>query len=348
MSYGVLIGRFQPLHFGHIRTIKEALKVFDEVRILVGSANCPRSFHNPWTFEERKTMIEDALSSEELLKVTIYPSDNHWNDVAWSKSIPSAHQWQSKDKASLICPAKDGGTRKYLKDIVRHNPGVYEKLWEPTNPWFQLHSTDLRSVIFNPFFEDGVIKDGLKQFVYPDTITQILEWRHSSKFEYQRLCRELDYHTRYKTELKNFPRNELTADLCLFNKSGDKVLMIKRGRPPGELLWALPGGFVDQDETTLQAAYREFEEETRHALDPNVHRVIGRDVFDEPSRSFRARIVSVTTFAQLTVDESELTLLPSLPETLEVEWKMPQAIECFEDHYTIIQRGLELVRQSHP
>ena len=346
MSYGVLIGRFEPLHLGHINTIKEALATFDEVRILIGSSNCPRSFHNPWTYGERAQMLQEALPEDQLSRVTIYPSENYWDDTAWSQSIPKAHGFKEGDEAHLIAPEKNAGTVQYLRQIVSLNPGVYSATWAPKNPSFQLSSTDLRSVIFNPFFEDSVIKDGLKHFVHPETISQILQWKHDKKFEYQRLCRELDYHVRYKTEVKNYPRNELAADLCVFNKAGDKVLMIKRGRPPGELLWALPGGFVDQDETTLRAAYREFQEETRYDLVDSIHRVLGRDVFDQPSRSFRARIVSVCTFVQLTVDESELKVLPSLPETLAVEWKMPEAMECFEDHWSIVQRGLEFINKN--
>ena len=42
----------------------------------------------------------------------------------------------------------------------------------------------------------------------------------------------------------------------------DRVLLIKRNKPPGEGLWAIPGGRVELGETLQQAAEREIMEET--------------------------------------------------------------------------------------
>lgn len=46
-KYLVFIGRFQPFHSGHKAVIDEALKRADEVIMLIGSANLPRSLRNP-------------------------------------------------------------------------------------------------------------------------------------------------------------------------------------------------------------------------------------------------------------------------------------------------------------
>ena len=42
----------------------------------------------------------------------------------------------------------------------------------------------------------------------------------------------------------------------------DRVLLVKRSKPPGEGLWAIPGGRVELGETLQQAAEREIMEET--------------------------------------------------------------------------------------
>jgi 8-oxo-dGTP diphosphatase len=43
---------------------------------------------------------------------------------------------------------------------------------------------------------------------------------------------------------------------------GDKVLLIRRGRPPRQGQWSLPGGRIEPGEPAMAAALRELEEET--------------------------------------------------------------------------------------
>ncbi|MHA1650088.1 MAG: nicotinamide-nucleotide adenylyltransferase [Candidatus Helarchaeota archaeon] len=58
---GVMIGRFQPFHFGHLKGIQQILKEVDELIILIGSAQYSHSFNNPFTAGERIMMIHAAL-----------------------------------------------------------------------------------------------------------------------------------------------------------------------------------------------------------------------------------------------------------------------------------------------
>lgn len=50
MTIGVFIGRFQPIHDGHVSALKQAASRCERLVILVGSADACSSIKNPWTF----------------------------------------------------------------------------------------------------------------------------------------------------------------------------------------------------------------------------------------------------------------------------------------------------------
>lgn len=51
MKLGYIVGRFQPLHLGHIELIKELKKNYDHFIVFIGSANQSKNIKNPLTFE---------------------------------------------------------------------------------------------------------------------------------------------------------------------------------------------------------------------------------------------------------------------------------------------------------
>lgn len=63
---------------------------------------------------------------------------------------------------------------------------------------------------------------------------------------------------------KDYPHPSVTVDLLIFSleRKTPELLMIRRGNHPWLGCWALPGGFVEPEEFTEDAAARELEEET--------------------------------------------------------------------------------------
>ena len=92
-----------------------------------------------------------------------------------------------------------------------------------------------------------------------------------------------------------YPRPALTVDCVVFGLDDEdlKVLLIQRANDPYANRWALPGGFVDLDETCDDAARRELEEETG-LEDVFLEQLY---TFSDVDRDPRERVVSVAYYA---------------------------------------------------
>ena len=87
-------------------------------------------------------------------------------------------------------------------------------------------------------------------------------------------------------ERKRMPR--LTVDAFIRDRRG-RILLVRRGRPPFEGAWALPGGFCEWKETTEACCAREALEET--GLRVRVGELLG--VYSDPNRDPRGHNVTV-------------------------------------------------------
>ena len=61
---GLFVGRFQPLHKGHLKAMKDILEKIDELIIVIGSSQYSHTINNPFTTGERLVMIRWALTEE--------------------------------------------------------------------------------------------------------------------------------------------------------------------------------------------------------------------------------------------------------------------------------------------
>ncbi len=92
---------------------------------------------------------------------------------------------------------------------------------------------------------------------------------------------------------------------------GDRLVFIKRKNEPYKGMLALPGGFVEEDETTEQAVIREVREET--GLKAEILKLVG--VYSNPHRDPRGPVVSICYLLKAagkikaSTDASEVVLL---------------------------------------
>ncbi|HJM79259.1 MAG TPA: nicotinamide-nucleotide adenylyltransferase [Nitrosopumilus sp.] len=86
---GLLIGRFQPFHLGHLDALQFALTKVDKLWLGLGSANKTIEKNNPFTVEERKQMILSSINDSMKNKISIYFIPDLDNHVKWVEKIDS-------------------------------------------------------------------------------------------------------------------------------------------------------------------------------------------------------------------------------------------------------------------
>ena len=84
---GLLIGRFQPFHLGHLEALQFALSKVDKLWLGLGSSNKSIEHNNPFSAEERKKMILSSIDDSMKNKITIYFIPDLDNHVKWIEKI---------------------------------------------------------------------------------------------------------------------------------------------------------------------------------------------------------------------------------------------------------------------
>lgn len=329
----VLIGRFQPLHNAHLEIIKRCTALTDQLVIIAGSAKQPRTYKNPFTFDERRQMILNATSGLSL-RVYVEPNiDTIYNDQAWAvrvQGIVSKYRVLG-EKTAIIGHKKDDSS--FYLDMFPQWDYINVEQIEP------LGATDIRDLYFKWDFNSNFIK-----YVVPETTYDFLmQFRRSEEFA--QIIREREFVANYKKQYASLPYPPIfsTADSVVI-QSGH-VLMIRRRAEPGKGLWALPGGYVNAntDRSVEDAAIRELREETGIKVPAPVLRgsIKRSKVFDAIDRSPRGRIITHAFHIEL--PDGELPKVKGSDDADKARWVPIAEVrseECFEDHYEIIQHFL--------
>jgi 8-oxo-dGTP diphosphatase len=136
---------------------------------------------------------------------------------------------------------------------------------------------------------------------------------------------------RKKRYCYEYPRPAVTVDLVLITRERKpRVLLIRRKHDPFTGTWALPGGFVDENETLEAAARRELREETG----VEVAELQQLQTFGDPGRDPRGWTIAVAFLAR--VDATELRPEAS-DDAAEVGWhRLDQLPALAFDHEQIL------------
>lgn len=334
----VFIGRMAPLHNAHLENIQLADSIADRVVVILGGANAPRDERNPFSNDDRSYMVEAATIEAGIKGVGLALINDNPSDDLWAAEIMRlSNRYISgikNPKVAIVGHKKDDSS--FYLDLF--------PTWDFVETGAKMHgdeemaATTIRKLLFEDDFDDA-------KSMMPRSVWNYIFDEFLGSTAYYAICDEYNFHKAYPAHRRaKYPINDVTADAVVLCKS--HILLIRRKNIPGKGKLALPGGFLNTNETVEDGMLRELDEETKLHVPPKVLRksIIDVKVFDKPNRSLRGRIL---TFAHtLKIDTNHDGSLPRVYGSDDADkafWvpiseiSAPEhAAEFFEDHHNII------------
>jgi bifunctional NMN adenylyltransferase/nudix hydrolase len=329
----ILIGRWQILQRGHGTLLQAALAAAPQVIVVIGSALHSRDTRNPFTWQERQAQFQAVMSPTDRARVRFLPVRDYYDDERWRDAVRAGvAKLTSSGKRITLVGFKKDHTSQYL-DLF---PG-----WTllEVAPEYDINSTDLRAIYFEMDQDMPAALSMIGNYVEPGVRAYLEAW---SKLPAHSRC--VAEHKAVLEYRKKWPAAfGFTADAVV--TASEHVLLVRRGGEIGHGLWACPGGFVEEQESSYAAAVRELAEETGYQpLAITLKRAFrGQALFDHPLRSPRARIVASAFHFEL--GHVQLPEVRGQDDAKEARWvpiaELP-ALEdqIFEDHACILDRFL--------
>jgi nicotinamide-nucleotide adenylyltransferase len=163
MVVGFIIGRFQPVHKGHMQAIMHALKNSDLLIIGVGSAQKSYFSDNPFTAGERILMLKKALNDENIdpSKYMIIPIQDINDNRLWVQHVitlvPPIDIIFTNDSLSNYLFTKAGYKTEFVKefDRIKYSATEVRKRIKEDGDWESLVPRSVAEVIRKV---DGIIR----------------------------------------------------------------------------------------------------------------------------------------------------------------------------------------------
>lgn len=356
----LLIGRFQPFTQAHRGVLQNLEGKVDSTLMLVGSAYRPRSWKNPFTYNERKSFIEAGSDGINMPIDTLPLIDTLYNNRSWASNVRTAVKLYMRARGLT-----DESTEVILTGFEKDASSKYLSWfpeWTMMPAPVRLHdgevinATDLRKALFFPTDNFGKISARFGN----TQVAQVVDWMKRHPEAAEAIQSEGLYISKYRDTTREaekifgFPIPINTADSVVL-QSGH-VLLVRRGVQPGKGTLALPGGHLNPSETAREAAVRELYEETRIDMPRGVldGRLRDSKVFDHPERSERGW-VRTEAFCFELQDRKTMEKVKGGDDAAEelggkAFWVPLSEItpdEMFEDHFDIIQHFVPDVATSY-
>lgn len=313
----VYIGRFNPFHLGHAHVLRRALETSKLVIVLLGSAGLARSLKNPFTYNERKAMVERWVSAETLAgrlprdgRLEIAPlRDYPYNNALWIRTVQRTvksilQSVTEQDPSTLLTDVHVTGSDRdestwYLKAFPQWKLALVDE--HRLDGTGAMSATEVRRLLFAPSATVERVEAALAHLTPASTREYLVQFLGSP--EHTRLSSWHQQNEAYTAAWARAPYPPIFTTVDAVVVQSGHVLVVERGAEPGKGLWALPGGFLNQRELLRDGVIRETMEETGLLLaDGKKAEAITREilrncireheVFDAPDRSMRGRTIT--------------------------------------------------------
>jgi len=333
----VFVGRLQPNHLAHTSIMMTALTKAQSLIVLLGSANQPRTFKNPFTVVERKEMVLSGLPKEDHERVIILPLEDKPNDQLWAAQVQEivygicGNAKMLDVKIGIIGHEKDPYTSKYL-DMFPQWPTIQIDNIE------SLHATDIRTAYYE--CEDDEFDARVGRHLPVGIHDYLKAFKLRPEYEYVR--DEWNFNKKYKKQFEHldWEIKHVTTDAIVV-QSGH-VLIVRRRSHPGKGLYALPGGHLQANLLSLDNTIKELREETLLKVAEGVLRGSIKDDhwFEEVERSLRGRTITHAFFIEL--KPGPLPKVRGADDADKAMWVPISVVrqmrdQMFEDHLDIIE-----------
>lgn len=153
MVRGLVVGRFQPFHLGHLEVVQDVANGFDTLFVGIGSSQVSHTRENPFTAGERFLMIRRALNDADVGNAEVIPIPDLNRNALWVRHVES-----------LVPPFDVFFTNNGLPKRLFQEAG-YEVRPLPFHERERYSGTRIRDLIL----EDGPWKD-----LVPPAVTEVI------------------------------------------------------------------------------------------------------------------------------------------------------------------------------